>query len=260
MKKLILLFVLLTLAACSGDDGEDTADNTSGTTEVIIVGPTVDPSTNTPPPTVGRSTLPPVQDLDSASATPRATRTAAATLTLGPSATSNVNPDVTPFDMLGPSPTPIRIQPDPDSGQMAFTMTFGELLEVYRFGGVPLDSDDQVVSGSQDVFVETGQPTLRFRVLTPDDETITVKVEIELVIDEGGIVVTTGDTSLEENPEEIYGDAALVASMVTLLQESLNNVVDAVVFASGYEGAYGVANIEITPDGIVIFLDMEVDE
>lgn len=246
----ILLIVALLLAACGGDD-EPTPQNTLEPT------PTPTPTeTLTPTPYV-RPTLPPEQTLSAATeSAPRATRTPPPSLTPAPSATSNLNPDVTPFEMLAPSATPGRLQPE-SGGLLTLLVSYPELGEALRGGDIPSATDDQVSMDSQDIFWEEESPQVSFLIMEAGDSpAFTVKAPLAFTAnpETGRFEIALGPSSVDGDPENIYQGQDVLAQFPALIQTALEDVVAKIAFYEGYQGQLVAVDATVNSDGVVLTL------
>lgn len=259
MKRLLslLAIVLLSLFLTACDENEPTSEPATSapriptaTPEEVEAAPVDEAAssseeaaaplvTNTP---FVRSTLPPVQSLSVASATPRPTRTLAATSTPQPRATSNLLIDVTPVDML-PTNTPLA------SPQLQ--LSYEDIS--FRAQNYPIpNTDDTVVVNSQNLLWNDGDIIYTYDVipangLAPINVRATVDLRYERSI--GRVFVLFVTVSPSDNTNATYpGPSALI--LQEQLQDALDNLLITRVRESGQGDVFGVSNFNATAEGL----------
>ncbi|MFP4324246.1 MAG: hypothetical protein ACLFTK_17455 [Anaerolineales bacterium] len=273
MKNLVIVWLMLSLllVACEEDENPlppTTAPNIPETSaftptvnaqaNTLETTPTRDPNRATGVPAEGilNPTLPPAVDLSQDTATPRPTRTLAPTLELGPTATSNLNPDVTPVDFVDDAPE----DDEPDDEPAPEEAPPPRLLLEYFELAVRLQSyeqtrvEDELLRSTQVVEFTDNGIELRFDMI-PEGESnatnLTALVAVELSAEDGRLSMQIDEIYETNDPSRAYV-GVLTQEMEDRLQRALDNLIEVEARSEGVTGAFAVVDYSETETGIEV--------
>ncbi len=232
------LILSMMLGACGNQDAPPpTIAPFIPDTTVTAIFPTLTPSvtplrTGIPASTVQYATLPPERDLVPASATPRPMPTLAASITPAPSATSNLNPAVTPVELLPQTPiaeaTLEGIARIEDATVLVEYFDLSTRLQSYE----PVTLDDTLLPDTQVVEHTDEGLEFRFAVRPADSDArldVTALVSLTLPTDAAQPRVSIRRAYLTDDPAEAY-QGALVDEMGDRFQRALDSRLQAAAF------------------------------
>ncbi|HLA41794.1 MAG TPA: hypothetical protein VJZ27_00065 [Aggregatilineales bacterium] len=259
MKKFYwLMFILMiaVLAACGGDESASEATATTAPTDIPITDTPADTATPFQNPT-----LPPAATIQVGGATARPTRTPAATITPAPSATSNLNPEVTPLDLSSDNeqsaaPDDNQSAPPPDDTgsiiEPGFTIDYSEIETILKQDIPPTDASDTIIAGTQQVsFDENLNAVVVSFDISGSSGQLNITAQINFLFLDEQLFVNVAAANVTGTTEAYNGDAIdeIASDFQTAIIEA---VADKIFLEVGEQRAFAITSYEITTTGISI--------
>lgn len=244
----------LLLTAC-----DNAAEETTTTTTAVDVNtalPTEIPASNTP---IVVATLPPVVDLQAASAAPRATRTPAPTITPAPSRTTDLMIPITPDTATPEGVEEAVATPDVEGFEgvdrgPTIRLTYGDITGRLREYERPF-TEDVLVVDTMLLDFGNGVPHLTFDVRIDGAEeatNVTAEVLFNYDAEQQRVFVLLGIVYLTDDPAQTY-DGELMQFIKDMIQRSFNDLlVESYNSQMGQNRGFSVTDLRVTEAELAI--------